>query len=244
MVKGLKKFHKLIESQLFYLLTKRNLIVLVIFNVTLTLFFLIESQIFKGSAYVDSYRTECLTLFTEGSFTFVKIFYLLFVLFINLSYFQGSYSNYSQYYITDTKSKISFYITKYLSLIIFDFIEFSIIYLINTFIYVSMPYGMYPFQNLDIYFSLFLSGIYYMLLSSIILMISSSNLSLLIPVSLFWGGEIIRDSVSISLFFKKMVLFLTVTPTYDMGLPFGNLHAILMIVLTSLIISLIISLRD
>ncbi|MCR5740853.1 MAG: hypothetical protein K6G38_00105 [Gammaproteobacteria bacterium] len=234
---------KEIKTHLFYLLSKRNIITLIILNIIILSLLLVESQIFKGYSYVDEYRKMCLEIYLNSSFPFIKIVYIFFILFVNLTFFFGNYSKYSQYFITSKKTKVSFYVTKYISVIIFVTVELIIIYSIFEIIKLLMPYGDYPSEELNLFFYIYLMGLYYLFLSSILLMLSQSNFALLIPIIIFWVSDVMSVDADKNIF-TKLFLISCVSVSYESGIYYGVLHAILLIILNILISILIIKNKD
>lgn len=228
------RFSAFIKTHLYYLLSKRNIIVISVINLIYVIFLLIESQAFKGHNYIDTYREECLEIYIESVYPFIKIIFLFFILFVNLSYFTGNESRYSQYLIKDKESKILFYISKYISIIIFVSIEFLFLYLSYEIVKMIMPYSKYPFRDLSRYFGVYLMGLYYLLLSSIILIITRSNFALVIPIITFFVSDILVDELERDEITKYIFIF-TVSSNIENGLYFGYIHALLLIILLGIV---------
>ena len=239
----MKRFNAFIKTHLYYLLSKRNIIVISVINLIYLILLLIESQIFKGYSYLDTYRSESLEIYTESVYPFIKIIYLFFILFVNLSYFTGNESKYSQYLIKDKKTKSIFYISKYISIIIFISIEYLFLYLSYEMVKMIMPYSKYPFSDLNKYFSVYLMGIYYLLFSSVILIISKSNFSLVIPIIIFFISDIMIDEIEKE-GILKFILFFTVSTTIENGIYFGYIHSILLILFLSIINGIVVKEMD
>ncbi len=230
----LKKFSAFIKTHLYYLLSKRNIIVISVINLIYLILLLIESQIFKGYIFIDTYREESLEVYTESIYPFIKVIFLFFILFVNLSYFTGNESRYSQYLIKDKSTKRIFYISKYISIIIFITIEYLFLYLSYEIIKMIMPYTKYPFSDLNKYISVYLMGIYYLLLSSIILIITRSNFALVLPIITFFVSDILIKDLEMDEITKVLMMF-TLSCSLEKGLYFGYFHAILLIILLSII---------
>ena len=224
-------FLKHIKTHLYYLLSRRNIILLSVINVFVLVLLLITSQIFKGITYIDEYRRDTLEQFRQSSFILIKICLLFIFLFVNMSYFSGNSSKYSQYFIKDKKSKIKFYLTKYISIILFDTIEYFILYFSYEFVRLILPNTIYPFQDFKLYFYVYLMGLYYLFLSSFLLIITESNFSLIIPLIMFWGTDILLSSSDKGTIFNKIILAINVSVSYEGELVFGVFHAILMIII-------------
>ena len=224
-------FLKQIKTHLFYLLSKRNIILLVILNSLVIFLLIISSQLFKGISYIDEYRRETLEQYRQSSFILIKVCILFVFFFVNMSYFSGLSSKYSQYFIKDKKTKITFYLSKYLSIFIFDSFEYIFLYFNYELIKILLPYNAYPLQDFKLYFSLYLMGVYYIFLSSLLLIITDSYFSLVVPIIMFWSSDILIDSITNSTILNKAILALTVSVSYENVLPFGILHAFLMILI-------------
>ncbi len=188
---GLSLFLNFIRSNLYYLLTKKNLILLFIINVLSLFVIILNSSVLKGVSYLDSFRFLSDEYFETNVFQFIKFLYAIFVVFINMSYFTGDYSNYSLYFIRDYKSKILFYLSKYFAVIIFDLIEFLILFYMREFIKGLTPYYSVPFKHLTKYISLYLLGLYVLMLSSLFMIITGSHLSGLFSLAIYWLGDFI-----------------------------------------------------
>ncbi len=228
------RFNAFIKTHLYYLLSKRNIIVISVINLIYIILLLVESQAFKGHNYIDTYRDECLETYMESIYPFINIIFLFFILFVNLSYFTGNESKYSQYLIKDKESKIIFYISKYISIIMFVTIEFLFLYLSYEIVKMIMPYSRYPFRDLSRYFSVYLMGLYYLLLSSIILIITRSNFALVLPIITFFVSDILVNDLEMDEITKVLMMF-TLSCSLEKGLYFGYFHAILLIILLSII---------
>ena len=242
MVRYMRIF-KEIKTHLFYLLTKRNLYTILILNVVIIVLLLIESGIFKGYSYVDEYRNECLEIYSSSTFPFIKIIYIFLILFVNLTFFLGNYSKYGEFFIRDRKSKATFYLTKYLSVILFITIEFIFIYMVYEVIKMIMPYGDYPFRDLGTYYSLYLMGLYYLFLSSSLLMLSKSNFSLVIPIIIYWVGDVMVSTSTMDII-TKIFLAMTINISAEDGLYFGYIHAYLLIFLNIVLSTLIVIIKE
>ena len=223
-------FLKQIKTHLYYLLSRRNIILLSVINVFVLVLLLISSQVFKGITYIDEYRRDTLEQFRQSSFILIKICLLFIFLFVNMSYFSGNSSKYSQYFIKDKKSKIQFYLTKYISIILFDTIEYLILYFSYEFVRLILPNTIYPFQDFRLYFYVYLMGLYYLFLSSLLLIVTESNFSLIIPLIMFWGTDILLSSSDKGTLLNKIILAINVSVSYEGELVFGALHALLMII--------------
>lgn len=224
-------FLKHIKTHLFYLLSRRNIILLSVINLLVIIILLISSQIFKGFAYIDEYRRDTLEEFRQSSFIIIKICILFIFLFVNMSYFSGNSSKYSQYFIKDKNSKRLFYLTKYISIVLFNTLEYFILYFSYEFVRLILPNTIYPFEDFKLYFYVYLMGLYYLFLSSLLLIISESNFSLIIPIIMFWGTDILLSSSNKGSFFNKIILAINVSVSYEGELVFGVFHAILMILI-------------
>ena len=224
-------FLKHIKTHLFYLLSRRNIILLSVINFLVLILLLITSQIFKGLSYVDEYRRDTLEQFRQSSFILIKICLLFIFLFVNMSYFSGNSSKYSQYFIKDKKSKNLFFLTKYISIVLFNTIEYLILYFSYEFVRLLLPNTIYPFQDFKLYFYVYLMGLYYLFLSSFLLIITESNFSLIIPLIMFWGTDILLSSSDKGTIFNKIILAINVSVSYEGELVFGVFHAILMIII-------------
>lgn len=232
----MKNYIKLIKANIFYLLSKRNIILLFILNISSILVFVYNTQIYKGFSYLDANRFDSLFYFEANVFQFIKFIYVIFVVFINMSYFTGEYSNYSAYFIKNRRTKIDFYITKYLSVILLDSLELIYLYFNQEFIKVLMPFYSFPFVNLNKYISLYVLGLFIFFLSSLILIISKSIFSSIFTIILFWFSDILSaqdDS------FSKVLSFFFIHINDIGDIKYGILHGIyltIILVLASIII--------
>ena len=222
------KFLHLIKSHFYYLSTKRNLIIVVLLNLASLFYFLINSSAFNDQAAIDAERGRYLELYETNSLPFIRIFFVFFVSFINLSFFTGNYSRYAQYYIRSFKTKINFYLTKYLSVIFFDTFEYLILYGIYETIKIILPFGVYPFSDLMVCFKIYLVGIYYLLFSSIFLVITKTYLAALVPIILFWIAESSAQGEQ-SIVFIKVINIISVTINSNGDFYYGFPHTFFII---------------
>ena len=80
-----------------------------------------------------------------------------------------------------------------------------------------MPYGDYPFRDLGTYYSLYLMGLYYLFLSSSLLMLSKSNFSLVIPIIIYWVGDVMVSTSTMDII-TKIFLAMTINISAEDGL--------------------------
>ena len=237
-------FLKHIKTHLYYLLSKRNIILLSVINVAVIILLLISSTLFKGFTYSDEFRRETIETYRQSSFILIKICLLFMFLFVNMSYFSGNSSKYSQYFIKDKRTKLLFYLTKYITIVIFDTIEYLILYFSYEFIKLLLPGTIYPLQDFRLYFNVYLMSIYYVFLSSALLILSDSIFSMVIPIIMFWGTDILIQSDEKGTLINKIILALNVSATYEGELVFGIFHALLMIIIMIEINVIVIKIKD
>ena len=185
---------KLIKTHIFYLISKKNIIMISLMNIFSILLTIWISSILDGYYTLDASRRTYFDDFQDSYFLFLKIFYVSFILYINISYFSVEYSSYSCFIIRDRKSKYSFYITKYLSIILFDLIEFIFLSLVYLIVLYLMPYGRYYFEYLFSFIRIFLLGMYYLFLSSLLLLIFKSYFASLFCFLLFFSSIMVSSN--------------------------------------------------
>ena len=237
-------FQKLFKTHLYYLCTKKNIILIIIFNILIFLFSIYSSSIFDGYYQIDSLRKSYFESFNESYFFFIKIFYICFIIFINISFFSGEHSKYSEFFIRNRKTKIIFYTSKYLSLIFFIFLELIYLLFIYELIIIILPLGSNYFLYLDSFINLYFIGIFYCFLSSLILNIFKSYLSSFIALIIYWFGVIATDNMSNSLF--NIIVKYAIPSLDNKSLIFLPGYPILFIYITILVIlnALVLLLRD
>ena len=126
----LRSSQKYIKTHLYYLLTKKNVIFLILLNILCLSYCLYISGVFDGIHSLDANRSFYLSSFNNNYFFFIKIVFISFVIFINISYFGREYAKYSELFIRNKNTKIQFYITKYISIFIFIFVELFFLFFI------------------------------------------------------------------------------------------------------------------
>ena len=182
----LKPFQKYIKTHLYYLLSKKNVIFISILNILCLFYFLYISGIFDGIGSIDAKRDEYFNRFNNDYFFFLKIVYISFIIFISIGYFGREYAKYKELFIRDKKTKAFFYITKYISIILFNLFELLFLIFNYLFILALMPYGRFFISTFRAFSRLFLLGIFYLFFSSFFLLIFNTYLASIISMICYW----------------------------------------------------------
>ncbi len=235
---------KYIKTHLYYLLTKKNVIFLIILNILCLSYCIYISSIFDGIHELDANRSFYLTNFNNNYFFFIKIVYICFIIFINISYFGREYSKYSELFIKNMKTKIVFYITKYISIFLFIFLELFILFFIYFSIISLLPYGKFYISTIGSFIRLYLLGSFYLLLSSILLLIFKTYLASIISLVFYWFSfvyssynDVLTEST------KILLLFSPFGEGVEISFIYGTLHILLYNLILILLNVFIIMLR-
>ena len=219
---GLSIFLAFIKTNLYYLLTKRNVFLLIIVNLLSLFIIIINSSILKGMPYIDAFRNESNLYYETNVFQFIKFLYGIFVVFINISYFNNEYSSYASYLIKDYKTKIMFYLSKYIAVMLFDFLEFLALFYVKELVKIFTPFYRNPFSHFKEYISLFCLGLYAFIISSLLMITTKSHLSGIFALIVYWVSDlvVIDNSTTIG----KIVSFLIISIDENGSYYYGSLH--------------------
>lgn len=227
------KYLNLFKVHLYYLITKKNFIVILILNIVSVVYILYASCIFDGFQAIDSDREYYKQLYTENTFFYIKVYYVCFISFINISFFSGFYSKYSQYIIRSNKSKIVFLISKYISIIVFDTIELLFLFIVFRLVYSLMPYSQISFEFFRYFFNLYIAGIFYTLLSSLLLILLKTYLAGFVSIILYWLSFASSGSSTVTSFQKIVLCILpnSISDTSYCHFIYGICHVLLLILI-------------
>jgi len=194
-------YSKLIKTHLYYIFNKKNLTVITLVNILLFILLLIDSNIFKRMSNLDANRREYFYNFVTNYFIILRILLISFIIFLTIGYFLKEYNSYQELLIKSIKTKISFYITKYLSIILLYFLEVFMAFIEFEFVLLIVPYGRMHALFIKSFFNLFLTGVFYIFLSSILILLLSTYFGALISIIIYMISFIytnfyeIKDSI-------------------------------------------------
>ena len=232
----LKYYHRYIKSHLYYLISKKNLIVLIILNLIFFSYSFYISNIFKSWIELDSYREYYFSNFNSNFFLSSKIIYISIILFLNISYFGKEYKEYSAYFIRNKRTKIDFYITKYIAFILVMVFEEFIFFLIYIFYCAILPYGMIKEIYVITFFNIFYLGLFYFLLSSIFIIIFKTYLSSLFSLIFFFMSLALGEYSTTKNTFYNIVLLILPYPSGETSIYFyGSAHIVLYLLILSIL---------
>ena len=241
----LKYYLKYIKTHLYYLISKKNLIVLLVLNIFFIGYTFYLSNVIKNKIELDAYRNTYYDSFNTNYFLFLKIIYISLILFLNISYFAKDYKEYSQYFIRNKRTKIDFYITKYFSFIIVMFIEILLFLTVYIIFNIMLPYGKIEGIYLLSFISIFSLGIFYFLLSSVLMLIFKTYLSSIFTLVFFWISFALSEYNQEFNFFIRLVLLIIPFPsgTYSVY-SYGELHIFLYMIILAIFNILVLTRSD
>ncbi len=241
----LKYYLKYVKTHLFYLLSLRNVVVIILINITCLIYAIISSSILNSFHLLDASRNEYFTYYTTNYFFFLKIIYIAFIIFINISFFNKDYASYSELFIKNSKTKEDFYITKYISIFIFYFIELLILEAFFYMMLIIVPYGKMYISFIKPFIRLYLYGVYYSLLSSLFLTLFNTYLSSIFVFILYFISFIINSDYQDNKVLLKIFNYVFPFGIDNTLVPFyGSISLILGIFLLTLLNSLVIILNN
>ncbi len=225
-----------IKTHLYYLISKKNLIVFTIFNIFFIGYTFYLSNISKSKIELDAYRDSYYQSFNTNFFLFFKIIYISLILFLNISYFNKEYKEYSQYFIRNKRTKIDFYITKYFSFILVMFLELVLFLTVYIIFNILLPYGKIEGIYLVPFINIFLLGIFYFLLSSLLMLLFKTYLSSIFSLLFFWISFALSEYNQDLNSFIRVLLLIVPFPsgTYSV-FSYGSIHIVLYITILTFI---------
>lgn len=228
---------KLIKAHLYYLLNKKNIIILIILNLISFIYVFVSSGLFNGYDMLDANRKYYYDIYNENTFIYFKIFYILFICFVSIAFFSGAYSKYSALIIKDKKSRLDFYVTKYVTLAVVNLCELIYLYLIYSLVLLLTPYFKDVLYYFNFFVLLYLVGLYYMFLCTSLLILSKTYLSGLVVIVLFWISVGISESFEVN---TLTTICLSVLPNIIIinglySVPQGNFYLFIIVYVTLLI---------
>jgi len=186
------KLLRFLKAHYLYSFNKKNIIASILFKIIIVILIIFISNIFTDFEKLDSNRKMYLELFKSNYYLIIKIIFMFYIMITSIMFNQTEFNTSKSYFIS---SELSFflYVSSKIIYIIINLVKEILIYVLLYFlIMLIMPYG--DILNIDIlyYLNLFIIGLYYMLLSFILIKLTGSIISAIIPFLISYFSNIIE----------------------------------------------------
>ena len=241
----LRSSKKYILTHLFYLLSKKNVVFLVVFNLVCSIYLVYISSIFEGIHTIDANRSIYYEHFNNDFFQFTKIVFICFIIFMSISFFGREYNLYSNLLIKDKRTKAIFYITKYISFLLISLLELLFISISYYSLLAILPYGKFYISSIGTFLRLLFLGSFYLFFTSFLLSLFNTHLAGIISLISYWFSFIYSSFYgSLSKGEKILLLIFPFGEGKSITFLYGTLHVIIYTIILILLNVLLIIVRD
>jgi len=225
-----------IRLQFCFLLSKRSLGLMLFFSLALISIILYNSDFLSGYAYLDAARAENAKSYLDNSIQVIKLISVFIALFIFIQSFSKEAKQYASYLVSNAKTKLLFFNTKILAImmIVFLFVlqQMWIFYVIGKLL---TPYDFNIDELAVLFGKIYFQAIFFGMLQSLLVQMLKHNFTLIFPLTIYWFMETGASSnaVESSKLLKQMNVFLPNLlvngPSWDFYLSFEKYIPVFMV---------------
>ncbi len=181
---------KIIKFNFIYFLSKKNIIILSLINLTFFIILSVISNLFIEAEVLDLKRSKYMMNYTNHFIEWIKLFGVLISSFGAMFFFLASNQKYYVYFVKDIKTKKKYFFSKCLCNFLFVSYEFVILILEYIIIGKLTCYFNFNQKTLSIIMKLYIFFLYFSCLSSVLTLLFPTPFVTILDIIIYWLTEI------------------------------------------------------
>lgn len=229
---------KLINIHISYLFTKYPKIIYIISLILLIIAIVFSIPLSISKSNINLYYNDYLLTFYLNAYFYIRLINIILFSYLSGHMFYNEFKQYDVYFISKNLSRIKWFFSKYLSLIILAIfnvlLSYCVVYLVG---YIRFDFFKFSLNDYSYFLYIILEIIFIINISILLISFLKTYLSSLIVVFMFLIWNIFSDNISILelSIYTKIMHYIFPIVVYDSKylFVFGLFHMILIIIIYS-----------